>query len=79
MMPPMKIASFNINGIKARIEALTAFLATSPGGIDTVAIIALSGGADTPFVMSLQALRLLTVIATGPAIARFVARYAKPD
>lgn len=61
------------------IGALTAFLATSPGGIDTVAIIALSGGADTPFVMSLQALRLLTVIAMGPAIARFVARYAKPD
>ena len=27
MMPPMKIASFNINGIKARIEALTAWLA----------------------------------------------------
>lgn len=27
MMPPMKIASFNINGVKARIEALTAWLA----------------------------------------------------
>ena len=26
MMPPMKIASFNINGVKARIEALTAWL-----------------------------------------------------
>ncbi|TDR93442.1 AbrB family transcriptional regulator [Enterovirga rhinocerotis] len=61
------------------IGALTAFLATSPGGIDTVAIIALSGGADTPFVMSLQVLRVLVVVATGPAIARLVARYARPD
>lgn len=56
---------------------LTAFLATSPGGIDTVAIIALAGGADTPFVMALQTLRVLTVVATGPAIARLVARTAK--
>ena len=63
----------------AGIGPLTAFLATSPGGIDTVAIIALSGGADTPFVMALQVLRVLVVIATGPAIARFVARHARPD
>lgn len=59
------------------LDPLTAFLATSPGGIDTVAIIAVSGGADTPFVMALQTLRVLVVIATGPAIARFVARTAK--
>lgn len=56
---------------------LTAFLATSPGGIDTVAIIALAGGTDTPFVMALQTLRILTVVATGPAIARLIARTAK--
>lgn len=59
------------------MDPLTAFLATSPGGIDTVAIIALSGGADTPFVMALQTLRVLVVIAVGPAVARLVARTAK--
>lgn len=58
------------------IEPLTAFLATSPGGIDTVAIIALSGGADTPFVMASQTLRVLVVVATGPWIARWIARSA---
>ncbi|HMO29581.1 AbrB family transcriptional regulator [Enterovirga sp.] len=60
------------------IAPLTAFLATSPGGIDTVAIIALAGGADTPFVMALQVLRVLVVILTGPPIARFVARHTRP-
>lgn len=62
----------------AGITPLTAFLATSPGGIDTVAIIALAGGADTPFVMALQVLRVLVVILTGPPIARFVARHTRP-
>ena len=47
-------------------DAFTAFLATSPGGIDSIAIIALDGGADTAFVMALQTLRILLVILTGP-------------
>ncbi len=59
------------------VAPLTAFLATSPGGIDTIAIIALSGGADMAFVMALQTLRILAVVATGPAIARLIARTAK--
>lgn len=61
------------------VSALTAFLATTPGGIDTVAIIALSGGADTPFVMAVHVFRLLVVIMLGPAIARWIARFAEPD
>lgn len=61
------------------VSPLTAFLATTPGGIDTVAIIALAGGADTPFVMALHVVRLLAVILLGPAIARFIARRARPD
>lgn len=60
------------------LGGLTAFLATSPGGIDTVAIIAVSGGADTPFVMALQTLRVLVVVLTGPPIARMIARTARP-
>ena len=61
------------------VSALTAFLATTPGGIDTVAILALSGGADIPFVMSLHVARLLLVIALGAPIARFIARRSRPD
>ncbi|MCL2658862.1 MAG: AbrB family transcriptional regulator, partial [Betaproteobacteria bacterium] len=48
-------------------------LAMSPGGMDTVAIIAASSPVDVPFVMTLQAVRLIVVIALGPRLARFVA------
>jgi membrane AbrB-like protein len=61
-------------------NALTAYLAMSPGGMDTVAIIAASSpqAVDLPFVMSLQTVRLLLVIAFGPALARFVATRVRP-
>lgn len=58
------------------IDVLTAYLATSPGGIDTVAIIALGTGADVSFVLAAQVLRLFVVLLTGPAIARWIAKAA---
>ena len=58
----------------AHVDPLTAYLATSPGGADTVAIIAASTPVDVPFVMTMQVLRLLFVMATGPAIARMLSR-----
>ena len=58
----------------ASVDPLTAYLATSPGGLDSVAIIAATSGVDIPFVMAFQTARLLLVIATGPALARFMAR-----
>ncbi len=57
----------------AGIEALTAYLATSPGGADSVAIIAASSHVDLPFVMALQTVRLVLVIVIGPHLARFIA------
>jgi len=59
----------------AHVDPLTAYLATSPGGMDSVAVIALSGPANLPVVLSLQAARLFIVILTGPGIARFVASH----
>jgi membrane AbrB-like protein len=56
------------------VDPLTAYLATSPGGLDSVAIIAATSGVNIPFVMAFQTARLLLVIATGPALARFMAR-----
>jgi membrane AbrB-like protein len=62
------------------IEPLTAYLATSPGGMDSVAIIAASSRVDVPFVMSLQVVRFLIVLAIGPRLARFVAtRVVQPS
>lgn len=58
------------------IDFLTAFLATSPGGLDSVAIIAVGAKADVSFVLSVQTLRLLVVLFTGPFIARWIAQYA---
>jgi len=47
------------------IDPITAYLATTPGGIDSVAIVALGSGADAPLVLAIQTLRLLAVIAAG--------------
>ena len=56
------------------IDPLTALLATSPGGLDSVAVIGAAGGADLSFVMALQTMRLVMVILLGPALARMVSR-----
>jgi membrane AbrB-like protein len=61
------------------IDALTAYLATSPGGLDSVAIIAASSDADMPLVMALQTMRFLTIVIAGPPIARFLAGRASQD
>jgi membrane AbrB-like protein len=60
------------------IDPLTAYLATSPGGLDSVAIIAAaSDTVDLSFVMALQSARLLFVLAFGPSLARLVSRWVK--
>lgn len=58
----------------AGIDPLTAYLATSPGGMDAVAIIAASSNVDVAFVMALQGARFLIVLMAGPPLARFVSR-----
>lgn len=62
----------------AGIDPLTAYLATSPGGADSVAIIAASSHVDVAFVMTMQMVRFVVVLATGPALARFLAGKAEP-
>ena len=57
----------------AHVDLLTAYLATSPGGADSVAIIAASSQVNVPFVMAMQTARFAVVMLTGPMIACFVA------
>lgn len=57
-------------------DGLTAYLATSPGGLDSVTVIAVGSGADTPFVLAVQTLRLFVVLLTGPQIAKLISHYA---
>ena len=63
----------------AGIDPMTAYLATSPGGMDSVAIIGASSKADLSFVMALQTLRLVIVIIGGPPLARFIAQRIRTD
>jgi len=55
------------------IDPLTAYLATTPGGVDAAAIIAASTKVDTPFVMTLQTVRVVLLLLVGPSVARWVA------
>ena len=58
------------------LDPLTAYLATTPGGLDSVTVIALGSGANVPLVLAVQALRVFVVIAAGPSLAKLVARLA---
>lgn len=55
-------------------DLITACLATVPGSIDAIALIALNTGADMSFVMTLQTVRLFAVVLAGPFIARGLIR-----
>ncbi len=60
------------------IGLLAAYLATSPGGADSIAIIAASGHVDMAFVMAFQTSRFVLILLIGARLARLVARYAVP-
>jgi membrane AbrB-like protein len=58
------------------IDPLTAYLATSPGGADSVAVIAATSAVDASFVMAMQLARFLMVLVLGPQVSKFVATRA---
>jgi len=66
-------------GRYAHIDALTAYLATSPGGADSVAIIAASTHVNMAFVMAMQTLRFVVILVCGPPLARGVARWLERE
>ena len=53
------------------IDGMTAYLATTPGGIDSVSIMALGSGADAALVLAVQMLRLLAVVLAGSLLGRW--------
>ncbi|MCO8161195.1 AbrB family transcriptional regulator [Pseudomonas sp. 21LCFQ010] len=57
-------------------DYLSVYLATSPGGLDAMAIIAIDTHADVGFVLAMQTLRLFGVILTGSFLARQVIRWS---
>jgi uncharacterized protein len=57
----------------AKVDPLTAYLATSPGGADSVAIIAASSNVDVSFVMAMQTVRMIVVLILAPMLTKFIA------
>jgi uncharacterized protein len=60
--------------VMAGIDPLTAYLATSPGGSDSIAIIAASTNVDVSFVMAMQTFRMITVMFLAPVLTKFIAK-----
>lgn len=57
-----------------KMDPLSAYLAMSPGGVDSVAIIAAaSPDVDVSFVMAMQTARFLLVLLVGPWLTRWLA------
>lgn len=55
-------------------DFLSVYLATSPGGLDSMAIIAMDTHSDVGFVLAMQTLRLFGVIVSGGFFARLIIR-----
>ncbi|MDP9458224.1 MAG: AbrB family transcriptional regulator [Actinomycetota bacterium] len=51
-------------------DPLTAYLATTPGGLDSVAVVAVGSGADASLVLAVQMLRLFAVVLAGALLGR---------
>jgi membrane AbrB-like protein len=58
------------------VDVLTGYLATSPGAIDSIAIIALDSKSDMSVVMAVQTLRFFAVILMAPYLVMFICRFA---
>lgn len=61
------------------IDPLTAYLATSPGGLDSVAIIAAASQVDVGLIMTFQTLRFMLVLVVSPMMARALAKRLTED
>jgi membrane AbrB-like protein len=59
------------------VDALTAYLATTPGGLFAVLATAADSGSDVTYVMAVQLFRLLVILAFTPLLARLLR--ARPD
>lgn len=54
------------------VDGLTAYLATTPGGLFAVLATAADSGADVTYVMAVQLVRLLVILLLTPALARLL-------
>jgi membrane AbrB-like protein len=57
-----------------KIDLLSAYLAATPGGLDSVAAMATDLKADAALILAVHSLRLISVIVIGPYLVQFVAQ-----
>jgi hypothetical protein len=60
------------------VDGLTAYLATSPGAFNAVLATAYDTGANAPFVLAVQMLRFLVMVAAAPALAHLWSEPSPP-
>lgn len=61
------------------VDGLTAYLATTPGGLFAVLATAADSGSDVTYVMAVQIVRLLVILLCTPLLARWLSRSADQD
>jgi uncharacterized membrane protein AbrB (regulator of aidB expression) len=54
------------------VDGLTAYLATTPGGLFAVLSTASDAGSDVTYVLAVQLCRLLVILALTPLLARWL-------
>jgi membrane AbrB-like protein len=57
---------------------LSGYLSASPGGMDSIAVIALGTGADLSLILTVQTVRLIVILFTGPVLAKTVLKMTRP-
>jgi hypothetical protein len=55
------------------VSLVDAYLATTPGGLFAVLAVAFGAGANTTFILAVQALRLLVMVLLAPVVVRRIA------
>lgn len=61
------------------IDMFSAYLATTPGGLNMVTIVALESNANVPLVLTVGLLRFLVIMLAGPPFVRWLVRRFPPD
>lgn len=61
------------------VGLVTALLASSPGAMEAMVVLSLKLGAQTPLVIAMQMLRFLSMLLTGPWIAKSLIRRVKKE
>lgn len=56
------------------VDPVTAFLATAPGSIETIALVAVASDAAVPIVLTFQTVRLFVVVLLGPCLMEHLAK-----